>query len=50
MPVTVLMNECFEASLRAVENKLSFKADSVDAFLRSRSKVSEKTNATDLAN
>ena len=48
--VTVLMNECLEASLRVVENKLSFKVGSVDAFLRSQSNVSEKTNTPDLAN
>lgn len=50
--VLVLVNECFESSLRLTENKLSLKAGAVDDFLTSsnvRSNVSKGRNATESA-
>jgi hypothetical protein len=52
--VTVLVNECFEASLRLLAEKVSLQDDAVDSFVKSEDyvlNVSEKRkyNATELA-
>jgi len=51
--VIVLVNECFEASLRILATKVSIQTEAVDVFLRSedyRSNVSEKHNSTESVN
>jgi len=50
--VIVLVNECFEASLRILENKLALRSGAVDSFLNSsiaRSNVSTRKNSAALA-
>jgi len=47
--VTVLVNECFEASLRLLENKLALRTGAVDGFLHSKKfqpNMSTQRNAT----